>query len=148
MTERHNRRELGRRLSVSWSPALAARVRRRLDATIVTRRRRRRALILALGLLAMGGASYAFSYAWRIPRLETTPAPLRRAPRRRRCGRRTRPPAIRRARRRPGHPPSHRDHSPRRRPRAPPASRRRSMHCSLQRMQLACKVALATRWRR
>ena len=75
MTERHNRRELGDRLSVSWSPALAARVRRRLDATIVTRRRRRRALILALGLLAMGGASYAFSYAWRIPRLETTPAP-------------------------------------------------------------------------
>ena len=75
MRERPNRRELARSLSVSWSPALAARVRRHLDGAIVRRRRRRRALILALGFLAMGGTGYAFSLAWRVPRMETTPPP-------------------------------------------------------------------------
>lgn len=72
MSARPNRRELARRLSVTWSPALAARVRRRLDGAIVRRRQRRRALILALGFLAMGGAGYAFSRVWRVPGMETT----------------------------------------------------------------------------
>jgi len=74
MKERPTRRELARSLSVTWSPALAARVRRRLDGTIVRRRRRRQALILALAFMAMGGAGYAFSHVWRVPRAET-PAP-------------------------------------------------------------------------
>src|SRR4051794_31790213 len=74
MSERPNRRELARTLSVSWSPALAARVRRRLDGAIALRRRRRRRLIIGVGVLALGGVSYAFSPLWRAPRVEPTPA--------------------------------------------------------------------------
>ena len=60
--------EMGRRISsaiaVRWTPALAARVERRIEHRLARRRRRRRATLVALALLGVAGVGFAFSHPW------------------------------------------------------------------------------------
>jgi len=66
MSAPSNRRRLADALEVQWTPALAARTRRRIGEAIGRRRRRRRAVAAGLALLLIGGASFAFV---RVPEL-------------------------------------------------------------------------------
>lgn len=63
MTPTSKRRRLIDALAVRWTPALAARVERRLGQAIGRRRRRRRMAIVGLVLLFVGGASFALPRA-------------------------------------------------------------------------------------
>jgi hypothetical protein len=63
MTPTSKRRRVVDALAVRWTPALAARVERRLGEAIGRRRRRRRMAIVGLVLLFVGGASFALPRA-------------------------------------------------------------------------------------
>jgi TolA-binding protein len=60
--------EMGRRISsaiaVRWTPALAARVERRIEHRLARRRRQRHAALVALALLGVAGVGFAFSHPW------------------------------------------------------------------------------------
>ena len=60
--------DLGRRIapaiSVRWTPALAARVGRRIEHRLARRRQRRRVALVALALLGTAGAAFAFARPW------------------------------------------------------------------------------------
>jgi hypothetical protein len=73
MTSESKRRRVVDALEVRWTPALAARVQRRLEEAVVRRRRRRRAAAVGLALAMLGGVGFAFTRApellrrWRNP---------------------------------------------------------------------------------
>jgi TolA-binding protein len=64
-TERHRR--ISSAIAVRWTPALAARVGRRIEHRLARRRQRRRVALIALALLGTTGFAYAFTRSWMRP---------------------------------------------------------------------------------
>jgi TolA-binding protein len=61
-TEMHRR--ISSAIAVRWTPALAARVGRRIEHRLARRRRRRRVAAVALALLGTTGFAFAFTHPW------------------------------------------------------------------------------------
>jgi len=57
-------RRISSAIAVRWTPALAARVERRIEQRLAQRYRRRRVALVALALLGFAGAAYAFTRPW------------------------------------------------------------------------------------
>jgi TolA-binding protein len=61
------RRRISSAIAVRWTPALAARVGRRIEHRLARRRRRRRVAVVALALLGTTGFAFAFTHPWTRP---------------------------------------------------------------------------------
>jgi hypothetical protein len=57
-------RRISSAIAVRWTPALAARVERRIGHRLAQRRRRRRVAAMALAFFGLAGAAYAFTRPW------------------------------------------------------------------------------------
>jgi len=64
-TETHRR--ISSAIAVRWTPALAARIGRRIEHRLARRRRRRRVAAIALALLGTTGLAFAFTHPWTRP---------------------------------------------------------------------------------